>query len=508
MLSLLTQLRRCGLLTVRGTWRLLESIIVTGITPMTLLRLRASLHPDRIALTDHRESLSYRELWEQSETLARGLQSHCGIQPGWKVAVACRDHASLVKSLFAVSRLGAHVFLVNPRLSPMQLESLADQIRLDFLIHDDCGNELANDSPLRKRCIPSYHPTEPAIDGLSRDEQAVERLRRVKAGNIVVMTGGTTGRPKAAGRKPSILMFLPPFCALVSEVRLGEHQSVYVATPVYHGFGLAALFMGIALGVTVYVRERFEAEPACALIARHQIEAITVVPVMLQRMLAHAPDQMKPLKCVISGGALLNPQLARETLQSLGPVLFNMYGTSEAGVCIMADSDLLSRRPESIGRPLPGVRVRILDSHGQSVPDGEAGRLAIRSTWTVNRSNWTETGDIAIRDADGNLFLRGRSDDMIVSGGENVYPIELENVLVTHPDIESVAVVGIPDSEFGQRLLAVIKLRSETAVDEESLRDWLRSRVARHQMPARIEFRAELPYTAVGKIDKKALRQS
>ena len=146
----------------------------------------------------------------------------------------------------------------------------------------------------------------------------------------------------------------------------------------------------------------------------------------------------------------------REILARLGPILFNLYGTSEAGFCVMAEPDVLARKPESIGKPVWGVRASIVDESGREAAAGAVGRLRIRSAWAASRNSWTETGDLARRDPEGDIFLGGRADDMIVSGGENVYPVELENVLVQHPDLEAAAVVGIPDEEFGQRLKAVV----------------------------------------------------
>ena len=262
----------------------------------------------------------------------------------------------------------------------------------------------------------------------------------------------------------------------------------------------------------MHFTRRFDAARSCAMIARNKIEVVTLVPLMLQRMLKQDPGSLASLRCIITGGALLSPALATESLRLLGPNLFNFYGTSEAGFCIMAAPQVLGQKPESIGKPVQGVRARIVDSADQVVPDSvhgsskAIGRLCIRSSWTVSQKGWIETGDLAYRDAEGDIFLCGRVDDMIVSGGENVYPIELENVLLQHPDIDSAAVFGIPDAEFGQRLKAVVIIKKDRTLDLSTLLDWLKPRVARYQMPAVIEFREELPYTPLGKLDKKSLR--
>ncbi|MGL4423582.1 MAG: class I adenylate-forming enzyme family protein, partial [Gemmataceae bacterium] len=404
-------------------------------------------------------------------------------------------------------RLGAHVYLVNPEMSHDQLCTLEESRRFDFYVYDEPLAAAFADPALRAKSLPAYHPSEASVDRLARPgRSAIIRLKRVKAGNIVVMTGGTTGQPKAASRKPSVLDFLPPFVALLRQIHLDNYRTVYIATPIFHGFGVAALFMGVMLGAEMYFLTRFEAGRACELIARHRIEAVTVVPLMLQRMLTNDAAALGSLRCVISGGALLGPVLARQSLAALGPSLFNLYGTSEGGFAVMATPDLLARKPESIGRPVSGVRARILDPAGHEVGGTAVGRLCLRSSWTTSKQSWIETGDLAYRDDDGDLFLCGRVDDMIVSGGENVYPIELENVLVQHPDVAAVGVVGIADAEFGQRLKAVVVAKPGHPLDPAVLLAWLKPRVARHQIPAIVEVRAELPYTALGKLDKKALR--
>jgi fatty-acyl-CoA synthase len=507
--TLLGKLYRSRLLTVPGLYRLAEAVLTTGANPMAMVRVAAKLHPERTAVVDEHERLTYPQLWEQAEALAGALHTGYGVRGGRKVAVACRNHAAAVKAIFALSRLGADVYLVNPEMTRDQLAALEATRRFDLYVYDDPLAAAVADLGLGRKAVPSYHPTDPSVDRLARrSDRPPVRLRRVRAGDIVVMTGGTTGQPKAAGRKPSVLDFLPPFVALLTQIHLDRYRTVYVATPIYHGFGVAAVFMGVMLGGEMYFLRRFDARRACELIARHRIEAVTVVPLMLQRMLTADADALAPLRCVICGGAALSPALAREAVAGLGPTLFNLYGTSEGGFAIMATPPQLARKPESIGRPVRGVRARILDEGDREVGGDGVGRLCVRSSWTTSKESWIETGDLAYRDADGDLFLCGRVDDMIVSGGENVYPIELENVLGQHPDIAARDdhVVGVPDAEFGQRLKAVVVAKAGRPVDPAGLTEWLKRRVARHQMPAVVEVRDELPYTALGKLDKKALR--
>jgi fatty-acyl-CoA synthase len=502
----IAKLYRAGILKPVGLLRAIASVVNMGTNLMVLLQFAAKLYPHRVAVIDEDRSLSYRELSERSYSLAVSLHDRYHIDRRYKVAIICVNHSAIVQSIFAVSRLGADVFLLNPEMSGDRLLESISRLQFDFIIYDERLTEIIHAAGLAAKSLPAYHPTAPSIDSLAAT-QRTDRLKPRVNGKLVVMTGGTTGLPKTASRRPTLMNFLPPFIALVDRINLDLYRSVYVATPIYHGFGLATLFIGVVLGSTMYFRRKFDAVAACELINKHQIEVITVVPLMLQRMLDRRADLLTSLQRIVSGGAMLPVPLARTTIDRLGKVLFNLYGTSEAGFCIMATPDLLARKPDSIGQPIWGVRASILDRENRPVTDGSIGRLCIASAWTVDRHRAIESGDLAYYDAEGDLFLCGRSDDMVVSGGENVYPIDLERALLQHADIAAVAVIGIDDPEFGQRLKAFIVLQIDRHLDEPTLRDWLKPRIARYQMPAAIVFLPELPYTSLGKIDKKSLRE-
>lgn len=506
ILTLIQKLYRVRLLTLAGGWSLLEALMTTGVNLMALLHVAARLHPHRPAVTDERGQLSYARLREQTEALALALRSDYAVGERQKVAIACRNHAAAIKTILAVSRLGGHTFLLNPEMSAEQILALIERLQFDFFVYDEQLAPIVENSSLKNKALPTYHKTGPSIDQLSAAvKPAQTRLNKVKPGNIVVLTGGTTGQPKLAGRKPALFNFLPPFLALLTQMHFDRYQSLYIATPICHGHGLAFLFLGLILGMEMYFTERFEAGRAVSLIAAHQIQAITVVPLMLQRMLKFEAAPLASLECIISGSALLSPALAKQTIQQLGPKLFNLYGSSEAGFCIIGTPDIIGPKPEAVGKPIGGVQARIVDAGGQEVAPGVIGALHIRSAWTAGKS-WIETGDLAYQDNAGVFFLCGRADDMIVSGGENVYPIELENVLMRHPAVDAAAVWGIPDEEFGQRLKAVVVKKQDVPLTEAELLAWLKSRVARYQMPAEISFSEELPYTALGKVNKKLLR--
>ncbi|WP_083813314.1 class I adenylate-forming enzyme family protein [Commensalibacter intestini] len=214
---------------------------------------------------------------------------------------------------------------------------------------------------------------------------------------------------------------------------------------------------------------------------------------------------MRSLQCIITGGAAISETLVTETLRSLGTILFSLYGTSEAGVCMIAAPDDLIKCSKTIGKPIPGLKAQIV-KNGQVITQG-VGELYIKCAWSVKGKAWIATGDLASKDVNGYYYLHGRVDDMIVSGGENVYPLSLEQVLLEHPLIIEAFVTFVSDIEFGQRLVAFIVLEPNQILFEEGVHDWLTTKVARYQMPKKIIMIDEVPMTVIGKPDKKKLLQ-
>lgn len=510
MISEIRELYKAGLLSLPGLYRLTGSFAGTGINPMALLCYAAKCKPHAPALTDERETIVYDELYAQCMGLAAVLQRDHRVGQKQKVALLCRNHASLVRALFAVSGLGAHVYLLNVEMSATQLAALVQQHSFDLLIHDADLEENVVLSGHTGRTLYAYHTTNNSVDAICHSSaHRMPGVRgRARAGNIVVLSGGTTGGYKTAARKPGILNFVRPLCALLANAQLAERRSVYIATPIYHGYGLAAMFLAVLVGSHAYLHQRFDAGAACALIAENRLEVVALVPLMLQRMLAHDAAALECLECIISGGAALAPALVRQTGERLGKVLFDLYGTSEAGICIMATPADLAYAPESIGRPIAGVEVRILDADNRATTEGMPGRICIKNAWSVSDAagTWIETGDMGHMDAEGYIYLCGRVDDMIVSGGENVYPVTLEHALLLHPHVREAAVLGVSDAEFGQRLRAFVVLDETNRVGEVTIREWLAKQVARYQLPRDIILLPELPYTPLGKPDKKKLR--
>lgn len=493
---LLQKLYKTGLFSVIGIFRLMLSILNEGVNLMTLLAWASRMKGKKLGAIDETESLSYLELYHQSLNLAKNIKNDYLHQQKSKVAVIGYNHLSMLKSIFALSRCGADVYLLNVEIKKDQFDRLFNRFKFDLIIIEDELKYLTDDTPLSVILMSE-------TSDLAKKE-CKSKLNKAYGGNLVVLTGGSTGDPKPASRKPSLFTFLNPFFALLSKVHLDKYNSVYIGTPIYHGFGVATVFSAMALCATLYLRKKFEASAACSFIRDHKIEVLTLVPLMLKRMLLHAPVDLNSVRAILTGAAPLRPDEVQLSQKILGDRLFNLYGTSEAGFCIMATPEDLKYDVKTIGKPVQGVKLHILDNNDQKVSTLEIGRLCVKARWSVNKTAYIETGDLGYRDKMDYIFLCGRTDDMIVSGGVNVYPLELENILLQHQDLEKVVVLGIPDEEFGQRLKAVIHKKSNSDINEERLRSWLKTKCTRYQMPKIIEFK-DIEFSEFGKVNKKKL---
>jgi acyl-CoA synthetase (AMP-forming)/AMP-acid ligase II len=415
------------------------------------------------------------------------------------VAILCSNNLQAIQSIYALSKLGVHIYFLNSEISQTQLEEAVIHKNIDLIIYSDIidsKTNLINCQKLRTS----------EIDLLINKVETKTELPKVKAGKLVILSGGTTGKPKSAKRKQSIKNFLNPLVALLSLLNLNTYKSVYIATPFYHGFGLASLIISILLGSEIYLLEKFDSKKASKMIEVNTIEVVTLVPVMLKRLLAEDLKQIESLKRIICGGAKLDKELVKQTLSNLGNVLYNLYGTTEAGFSILASPKTLKSNPLTIGKPIRGVSLKVIDENNKKLKANEIGQLHLSTSWIMNNStdNWINTDDLGYINTDGLVFLAGRSDNMIISGGENVYPDEVENILIEHPLIEEVAVAGTPDIDFGERLIAYIVLTNET-INKDTIPEWCKTRLARHQMPKQLIYLTELPRTSIGKVDKKQL---
>lgn len=499
MIKAIKALHTIKLFTFKGIWHLLMSFGSVGMNLMALLYIRQKLSPNQIAINENDNCITYHTLYTQSQHLAKKLAMHCDIKPHQKIAIMANNHTIMIHTLFAIARLGADIYLLNTELSVNQLQNIQDAVKFDWIIHDPQISTLTD-----VKSLPIDHPDQVSIYSLLNDNSLpnTSNLKVTHFNKLTVLTSGTTGRFKMAGRNSKAQNFISPFYQLLMKLNLSKYNKVYIATPIYHGFGIATLCMSVLLGATIFINKRFDAVKVCQLINKYNIEVITLVPLMLSRMMNYSTTQLRSLRCIITGGAPIAVTLVQRTINQLGEVLYNLYGTSEAGICMIATPNDLINHPSTIGKPITGLSTKLMNNGKEDAIKGE---LYIKCAWSTQGKNWIATGDIAQKDRENNYYLNGRIDDMIVSGGENVYPFEIEQFLINHPDINDLAVISINDEEFGQRLVAFVVLAAYAKQSEDTLKDWLKPQIARYQMPKKIYIIDELPMTHIGKVDRKQL---
>lgn len=471
---------------------------------MALLDFASRTYAQHIAIIDDGEKLTYEELMKRSSQFSQLLKEHYQIEANEKVALFCRNHATLVMAIFALSRLGVQTYFINTELSKQQFEKLVQKQGFKMVLYDDAYNDLMQHI---KGVQDKLSITE--VRAALKEKEVLKSSKPISTSKLILLTSGSTGEPKEITHKPSLFNYLAPFIGMLERLKLLQYKSVYIATPIYHGYGIAIMLLFITLGKKIVITEKFEAKKGCALIHEHQIEIVTVVPLMIHKMLIENSKQLHSVKCFASGGAVLPPTLVKEVREKLGDVVYNLYGTSETGLNIIATPEDLHYSDRTLGRPIQGLGIKICINRQQG-DAGEIGELCVKAKSGMENSNanWISTGDLAYKDKNGYYYLVGRKDDMIVSAGENVYPTQVEMTLLQHPSIEDAAVIGVDDEIYGQRLHAFVQQKASHVLNEEALEEWLKNHLARYEMPREITFVEQLPYTTIGKLSKKQLHAS
>lgn len=482
--------------TPKGICSWLRAFRRDGTTMMALLRFAAQVYPDRIALVTEEGQCSYRELYDSAYSMAALLQDNYGIGQGMRVAMLCRNHTVSVELLFAVSRLGAHLQMLNCDMSSLQLSELCSRKGYHLVVYDEEFGEKHNSIFSLPKAITSERlGAELSTFTVSQDLPYIRQ-----GGAFTILSGGSSGHYTEATRKPSRTQFIAPLRALIQQIGIHRYESVYIPLPFYHGFGLATLLVSLVMGKATYLSRRFRTEQALALIQRHRIEVIPVVPIMISRLLddESSVESLRSVRCWICGGDQLLPR-QRDLIQRLLPEsqLFNLYGTSEAGFFLLASPEMLRASEEiPIGTPISGVQCQLRD-----VDDSGVGTLWVSSGWAMQgrKGRWQNTGDRVYRTPDGCYYHRGRADRMIVCAGENVSLYRVEQVLQQHPAISSARAYAVPNDHLGQVVGADVELLRGYSDDEASIIEWCRSRLSRSEIPHSIRI-GELRVLSTGKI--------
>lgn len=472
--------------------------------------------PHRTAVIDDHGTVTFSEVDRASTAVAKGLAA-LGVRRGQRLGIACFNHRDAVEAIVASAKLATVPVLLNTSFAGPQLDEVLDREDVDALVIDESLAPLLDDGIFDGPVVLADTSPDRADDGrptsatLRRTGRLSPPLFASAPQQPVLLTSGTTGVPKGARR--SARPDLTTATAVIGEIPFRHDDTVMITSPVFHAWGFAQLGLAAVFGSTVVLSHRFDAEATLQRIERDRVTVLVVVPTILQRLLASPAldsTDLSSLRIVASSGSALPPSVVTEWFERVGPNLYNLYGSTEVGQATLATPTDLVDLPATAGRPLPGSVVRLFDESGREVPQGEVGRIFVGNSAQFDEytgggtkemvDGLMSSGDVGYLDADGRLFVTGRADDMIVSGGENVFPREIEELLLTLDAVTDVAVVGVPDDDFGQRLVAHVVAAPGAEIDADDVRTAVSTRLARHKVPRDVVFVDELPRTATGKL--------
>src|SRR5215218_143248 len=527
-LQTVATLARAGVIRPQRPDRLVGAAVALvrwGATPAAGYRAAASRYPDDLGLIDESGTLTFREIHERSNALAHALRRE-GVMPGDAVAIMCRNHRGWVEAYVAANKLGANALFLNTAFSGPQLADVADREDPVAVVFDEeFADVLETASAGRRRFVAWHEPggdrVDPTLDELIGGGDTSDLSPPPEQGKAVILTSGTTGTPKGASRRQP--QSLDPVAALLERIPLRARGRAMIAAPLFHAWGFAHFTLAMGLASTVVLKRKFDPEATLSLTARHECSSLIVVPVMLQRILELDDEVLRrydlsKLRAVPVSGSALPGAISERWMDLFGDNLYNLYGSTEVAWATIATPEDLRAAPGTAGKPPRGTVVRLYDDDGNLVAPGETGRIFVGNelafegyTGGGNKAvieGLLSSGDVGHFDDGGRLFIDGRDDDMIVSGGENVFPGEVEDLLAGHEAIAEAAVFGVDDEEFGQRLKAVVVVREGRSLEADELKRYVKSNLAGYKVPRDVEFVDELPRTSTGKVLKRELRDA
>jgi acyl-CoA synthetase (AMP-forming)/AMP-acid ligase II len=510
------------------TVRMVAAARDEGLTIATGWATAAARCPDNPGLIDELGTLTWRELDERSHALAAALQQLPSGAPE-VVGIMCRNHRGFVESLVAATRIGADVLLLNTSFAGPALAEVVNREQADVVIYDEeftaSVDRALADRPQAGRILAwtdeaGSDVAGPAAPTVEKHIAAHTGQRATKTGRksrLILLTSGTTGTPKGAkhsgggaGNLVAILQRTP--------WRLGE--TTVVVAPMFHAWGFSQLVFASAMACTVVTRRKFDPEATLALVDRHQATGLCVVPVMFDRIM-DLPDDVRQrysgrsLRFAACSGSRMRPDVVTRFMDEFGDVIYNNYNATEAGMIATATPADLRAAPDTAGKPAVGTEIRIYDEQFGPVPTGEVGRIFVKNSTQFDgyttgstkdfHEGFMSSGDIGRLDKAGRLFVVGRDDEMIVSGGENVYPIEVEKTLTGHPEVAEATVLGVDDEQYGQRLVAFVVLTDGSTANSDDLKAHVRETLANYKVPREITILTELPRGSTGKILRNEL---
>jgi fatty-acyl-CoA synthase len=491
--------------------------------------LNARRNPHRTAIVDDEGTMTFAELNDAVNAVANGLLG-LGVRGGDGVAILARNHRWFLIANYASARVGARTILLNTEFSGPQIRDVSEREGARVIIYDDEYSDAVKMASPALGAIRALgtNPDSPEPSS-STDETLAELIERsskdaapkaTKKSSIIILTSGTTGTPKGATRHAPPTH--APIGGVLSAVPFKAGEVTALPSPMFHALGYLHATIAMTLGSTLVLHRRFTPAVVLSDVATHTVTAIVVVPVMLSRMLdaletmPTKPD-LSNLRIIFVSGSQLGAELATRAMKDIGPVVYNLYGSTEISFVSIARPQDLKKNPATVGPMIKGVKVKILDEHGSELPTGKVGRIFVGTffpfegyTGGGNKEiidGLMSSGDVGYFDSDGLLYVSGRDDEMIVSGGENVFPAEVEDLISGHPEVVEATAIGVEDKDFGQRLRAFVVPKDGAALTEDAIKDYVRNHLARYKVPREVIFLAELPRNPTGKILKRELRQ-
>ena len=503
--------------------RIAERYFRLGASPALGAAANAISVPDRVAIIDEAGSLTWERTHRRSNALARALRDE-GVEMGDGVAILCRNHRYFIEATMACAKLGAVALYLNTAFAGPQLADVLEREKPAALIYDQEFTDLLSGAAGSVRRFVGWEEKE------GTDETTLEQLISrshgedleppSEHGRYIILTSGTTGTPKGAQRsEPEGLGSL---AALFSKIPRRYEETAMIAAPLFHSWGFLHFMLSLPTAATMVLRPKFDPEDTLRATAEHRARVLAVVPVMMQRILA-LPDEVKrrydlsALEVTAASGSALPGDLATRWMDEFGDNLYNLYGSTEVAWATIATPEDMRAAPGTAGRPPRGTVIRIVDEDGNDVPPGETGRIFIGNRLAFegytgggdkeHLGDLLSSGDVGHFDEEGRLFIDGRDDEMIVSGGENVFPRDVEDLLADHDAVADAAAIGVDDEQFGQRLRAFVVKADGADTSEDELKDYVKANLARYKVPREIVFVDELPRNATGKVLKRELAE-
>ncbi|GIF20047.1 fatty-acyl-CoA synthase [Actinoplanes tereljensis] len=518
------RMHQIGIINLSRPRRLLRAAVNNArLGPQAALIMKAAAeHPDFPAVTDDRGTLTYRELDEQSNALAHALKE-LGLPDRAVVGVLARDHRGLLLAISGTARATLRLALMNTGLAKQQFAEVVAREKVRVVLYDSEFADLVEGLPDDIPRYLTWGSSTPSISDTTLDELiAAHPVTPLplpdRPGGFIILTSGTTGLPKGAPRTK----VSPLASALIADrIPFPRQGAAVFASPLFHSTGFGAWTVGLSLANHAVLLRRFDAESILAAIAEHRAQMLVAVPTMLTRILALGPEVIskydtKSLKTVFVAGSALAPELTSRFHEAFGDVVYNVYGSTEVAVASVAQPAEARRAPGTVGKPPVTVHVALYDDQDRRITGaGVHGRVFVRTG--IPFEGYTDgqhkqvidghmaTGDQGHFDAEGLLFIDGRDDDMVISGGENVYPVEVENLLAERDDVVEVAVIGVDDPDFGKRLRAFIVPTDDAARDPQVIKDHVKASLARYKVPRDVVFLDALPRNATGKVLRRDL---